>query len=112
MAHATHPTSPSALGSSPDEQRVREQLAARLLNRGVRVHSHDSTDSLGTLTEAVEGFEAAVEARGGDLMIDEPPAGKRAQPDNPSFVLPERLGNETADTYASRIDAATVRLRA
>ena len=103
------PESDTATG---EMQRVREQLAARLLNRGVRVHTQDTADALGTLTEAVEGFEAVVEARGGDLMLDEPPIGQIADPDNPAFVLPDRASNESAHSYASRIDTLTAKLHA
>lgn len=113
MASASNSDSSLPLDSANGEMaRVREQLAARLLNRGVRVHSQDTPDALGTLTEAVESFESAVEARGGDLMVDEPPAGQQAQPDNPAFVLPIRSSNESAETYASRIEAMTATLRA
>ena len=113
MANATNTdiSNPSATAAN-EMQRVREQLAARLLTRGVRVHTQDTPDALGTLTEAVEGFEAAVEARGGDLMVDEPPAGQPAEPDNPAFVLPIRASNESAHSYTSRIDALTAKLHA
>lgn len=113
MANATGSNiSPQSDTATDEMQRIREQLAARLLNRGVRVHTQDTADALGTLTEAVEGFEAAVEARGGDLMMDEPPAGQPGEPDNPAFVLPTRASNESAHGYASRIDALTAKLHA
>ena len=112
MTHAANATTTQSEEPTDETQRVREQLAVRLLNRGVRIHSHDTPDELGTLTEAVESFEAAVEARGGDLMVDEPPVGKPVDPDNAAFVLPVRASNESADTYTSRIDAATAKLRA
>jgi hypothetical protein len=109
MAHATE----SAADFSTEEvARVAQLLAQRLQSRGVLVHPQDSADDLATIMEAVELFEASVEARGGDLMMDEPPAGKRAQPDNATFVLPTRGAKETAHAFVSRIDAATARLRA
>ena len=95
-----------------ETSRVAQQLAARLESRGVTIHTQDSADELGTLTEAVENFEAAVESRGGDLMMDEPPSGQPAQPDNADFVLPERGAHESAHSFVSRVDAATARLRA
>jgi hypothetical protein len=99
--------------TSADElNRVTEMLAGRLRSRGVLVHPDDSADELGNLMEAVEAFEAAVEARGGDLMVDEPPAGKPVQPDNASFALPIRTARESAQAFLSRIEAATARLRA
>lgn len=109
MAHAT--TSDIDQGND-DIERVTSQLRQRLEARGVLVHEHDNADELGSITEAVESFESAVEARGGDLMVDEPPAGKRAQPDNPAFVLPKRNANESAHAFISRIDSATAQLRA
>jgi len=113
MASASNSdVSPQSDTATEAMRRVREQLAARLLNRGVRVHTQDTPDALGTLTEAVEGFEAAVEARGGDLMVDEPPVGHPAEPDNPAFVLPIRASNESAHSYTSRIDALTAKLHA
>ncbi len=113
MAKATNTDgAQSSAGSTEEMHRIREQLAARLLNRGVRIHTEDTPDALGTLTEAVESFEAAVEERGGDLMVDEPPAGKRAEPDNAAFVLPVRASNESANSYTSRIEAVTAKLRA
>lgn len=109
MAHATE----SAADFSTDEiARVAQQLAQRLQSRGVSVHPQDSADELGTIMEAVELFEASVEAKGGDLMVDEPPAGQPVQPDNAAFVLPTRAARESANTFVSRIDAATAQLRA
>ncbi len=63
-------------GASAELARVAEQLAARLRGRGVTLHASDSADELGSLLEAVEAFENAVEANGGDLLVDEAPAGK------------------------------------
>lgn len=109
MAHAAKP---AADDSSEEQSRVAELLSARLSSRGVSVHSQDSADDLGTITEAVERFEAAVESLGGDLMVDEPPSGQKAEPDNAAFVLPARSANETAHTFVSRIESATAQLRA
>lgn len=98
--------------SAGERARVAELLRQRLEARGVLVHSHDSAEDLGNTMEAVERFESAVESRGGDLMMDEPPSGKHAQPDNDAFVLPARGATETAHAFISRIDAATAQLRA
>lgn len=108
---ASRPASPTD-SVTAETQRVREQLASRLQARGVMVHDKDTADDLGTLTESVEAFESAVIARGGDLMMDEPPAGHRAEPDNPAFVMEKRHANETAQAFSSRIDAAAAELRA
>jgi hypothetical protein len=54
--------------------------------------------------EAVEAFEQAVEAHGGDLMVDSYPA---AEPDDERFVLPMRTNEESLVRYAGRVRAAT-----
>jgi hypothetical protein len=59
---------------------------------------------LADLLGAVERFELAVEARGGDLMVDDL---KSSQPDDPHFVLPARMPDEPARDYIARIDAGT-----
>ncbi len=67
------------------------EVATRLRDRGV----------------AVTGG-AAVEAHGGDLMMDDL---KSSQPDDPHFVLPRRTRGEAIRAYIGRIDEATERLR-
>ncbi|MEP6763776.1 MAG: hypothetical protein ABJB66_05655 [Gemmatimonadaceae bacterium] len=96
---------------TPDVERANELLSTHLHSRNVLVHSSDNSDELASMMEAVEAFEAAVEARGGDLMIDEAPEGKKGEPDNPSFVLPKRSSNETASAYIGRIRTATQAVR-
>jgi hypothetical protein len=54
--------------------------------------------------DAVEAFEQAVQRRGGDLMIDTPPA---QQPDDERFVVPTRADGESADAFISRLQSAT-----
>jgi broad specificity phosphatase PhoE len=95
-----------------EQQRVADQVADRLRKRGVFVHPRDSAEDVATLLEAVEAFEAAVEKNGGDLMVDEPPVGQSAEPDNPEFVLPERHNGESAMAFASRIEAMSAKLHA
>jgi broad specificity phosphatase PhoE len=90
-----------------DLARVSEELAGRLRARGVAVHEDDSTDAIVALVEAVESFERAVEAHGGDLMMDEPPAHHAGQPDDPHFLLPARGDDESFTQYRSRLVAAT-----
>ena len=96
---------------SDELKRVMDQLTARLRARGVDVNSEDSSEDLATLLEAVEAFEMAVEARGGDLMVDEPPAGQTAEPDNPAFVLPMRSAGEPIDAFIFRVETASRNLR-
>ncbi|HYC52359.1 MAG TPA: hypothetical protein VEB19_14705 [Gemmatimonadaceae bacterium] len=90
-----------------DVARVSEELAARLRSRNVTVHDSDSPDSILAMVEAVESFEQAVQAAGGDLMVDEPPASGTAQPDDARFLLPPRGDDESAAAYVKRLDAAT-----
>ena len=96
-----------------DRHRASEQRDAlnealdRLEMRGVDA-SDGSTDTVVELLEAVEAFERAVIARGGDLMLDTPPS---TQPDNPLFVLPRRSGDESLLEFTKRVRAATDRLR-
>ena len=91
--------------------RVTESLAARLAARGVAVHANDSPDAIVLLLEQVEAFERAVEAGGGDLMVDEPPAHHEGQPDDPHFLLPQRGDDESPSAYAKRLVDATLAIR-
>jgi hypothetical protein len=97
--------------SERDERRdVANEIAGRLRARGVHLTGHEDDDGLVRLLEAVERFEAAVARRGGDLMVDEPAGDDRPlQPDDSRFVLPRRQGNETVDTFITRVVMATER---
>ena len=112
MAPATPATPSDRDEQSDDVSRVTEQLRQRLEARSVLVHARDSVEDLGNIWEAVEAFEAAVEARGGDLMVDEPPAGHAAEPDDAAFVLPTRDDAESAQAFVSRIESMSAQLRA
>ncbi len=80
------------------------EVADRLRRRGIALTGAEGTDDLANLLSAVERFEAAVEAHGGDLMVDDL---KSPQPDDRHFVLPRREHAETIKAYIGRIDAAT-----
>ncbi len=80
------------------------EVADRLRRRGIAVTGAERTDDLADLLSAVERFEAAVEAHGGDLMVDDL---KSPQPDDRHFVLPRREHGQPIRTYINRIDAAT-----
>src|SRR5882672_9257549 len=84
------------------------EVADRLRRRGVALTGAERSDDLADLLSAVERFEKAVEAHGGDLMVDDL---KSVQPDDRHFVLPRRAHGEALRTYISRIDAATAGLR-
>ena len=84
-----------------------QQVAARLRKRGIDVTGHERSEDLADLFSAVERFEAVVEARGGDLMVDDLTS---TEPDDPNFVLPARKQGEALRAYIHRIEAATARL--
>ncbi len=93
-----------------DEERASAaaEVAARLRQRGIALTGAERSDDLADLLAAVERFEAAVEAHGGDLMVDDL---KSSRPDDRHFVVPRRAHGEAVRTYIGRIDEATVRLR-
>lgn len=84
------------------------QVAGRLHRRGIDVTGKESPEDLADLLSAVERFERLVEARGGDLMVDDL---QSSEPDDPHFVLPERRPAEPLRDYISRIEAAADRLK-
>ncbi len=84
------------------------EVAARLRNRGIAVTGAEGPADLADLLSAVERFETAVEAHGGDLMVDDL---KSVQPDDSHFVVPRRGHGEAVRAYIGRIDEATARLR-
>jgi hypothetical protein len=91
--------------------RVSQDIAGRLRTRGVRVRDDETPDDIVRLLEGVEAFERAVQSKGGDLMVDEPPARGTVQPDNPDFLLPKRADDESASAYLERLEAATQAVR-
>ena len=87
---------------------VAAEVADRLRHRGIVVGPSDGPADLSDLLSAVEAFESAVEAHGGDLMVDDL---KSVQPDDRHFVLPRRAHAEPIRAYIGRITAATSGLR-
>jgi hypothetical protein len=92
-----------------EERHAREEAEFRLRDRGVQVRSEDNDEEVADLLEAIERFEVAVEALGGDLFVDR--LGS-AEPEHPEFVPPRRRPVEKAVDYRGRIEAATHQLRA
>ena len=90
--------------------RVTDQLIGRLTALGIALSGDESPDQITQVADAGERFEDAVEARGGDLMIDEPPPGARGQGDVPDFVLPRRAADESLAAYVARLDRATAKV--
>jgi hypothetical protein len=93
--------------NSSEFHRVMLETADRLRQRGVILTGKESGDELVSLLDAVEAFELAVERRGGDLMVDEPPEGGTPQPDDVHFALPRRRERESVADYLVRILART-----
>ena|SRR5579864_2536394 len=92
-----------------DEQRsVAAEVRDRLERRGISVTGADRDADVVDLLSAVDRFEEAVEARGGDLMVDDL---KSSQPDDEHFVVPRRGASESLRDYIVRIDEAAFRLR-
>ena len=96
-------------GADADRARVARNVAAQLTQRGAGLTGDESPDDLVTLLEAVDRFEAARRARGGDSFTNSPDS---SDPDDPELVLPRRQPDEDAGSYASRIRAAAERLGA
>ena len=93
-----------------DIGRVSEQITGRLSRLGIDLDGNESPEVLADLAEAVERFEAAVVAAGGDLMVDEPPRGQKGQPDRPAFALPHRAADESIEMYIGQLDQATQKI--
>lgn len=105
-----------ALDPHRDEERagVELEVAARLRSRGVDLTGNERPDEMADLLDAVDQFEAAVEAHGGDLFVDTPTTRDRAHvelPDNPAYVLPARAPDESVRSYIGRIGEAAEQMR-
>lgn len=87
---------------------VAGEVADRLRRRGIALGDDERPEDLADLLAAVELFEAAVEARGGDLMVDDL---NSSEPDDPRFVLPARQADESVRDYLARVQTATVAVR-
>src|SRR5260370_1662892 len=76
------------------------EVATRLRDRGVAVTGGEKPEELVDLLSAVERFEAAVEAHGGDPMVD---GLKSSQPDQPHLLLPRPAPGATAPAFLGPI---------
>jgi hypothetical protein len=86
---------------------ARIELAGRIRQKGVVLSGGETSAQLDDLLTAIDRFESAVIARGGDLMVNTPTS---LPPENPEFVIPRRESGEDVDVYAGRILAAAARL--
>ena len=83
------------------------ELAGRIRQNGVLLTGGETSVQLDDLMTAIDRFEAAVIARGGDLFVNMPTSNP---PENPEFVILLRVPGEDAEAYAARINAAAERL--
>ena len=91
-----------------EERHARQEAEYRLSERGIRVEPSDSDEEVADLLEAIERFEAGVEAKGGDLFVNR--IGS-SEPEDPAFVPPQRRDGESATDYRRRIEAAADAVR-
>ena len=94
-----------------DLRRVSRDYADRLTTLGIRLTGTERPQELLDMVEAVDRFESAVESHGGDLMMDEGPGGRTAEPDDPHFALPVRTEHESVAGYLDRLARATDAVR-
>ncbi len=80
-----------------------EELAGRIRIKGVRVHGNESSAELDDILTAIDEFESAVMARGGDLMSNSPDS---TDPPNPEYVVPQRNAGESPGDYIGRVRKA------
>jgi hypothetical protein len=83
------------------------ELGGRIRQKGVLLTGRETSGELDDLMTAIDRFEAAVVARGGDLFVNTPFSD---QPESPDFVVPRRVAGEDAEAYAARINAVAERL--
>ena len=93
-----------------DQRRhVRDELEAWLRHRYIPLFGSESDEEVLSMVNAVERFEAAVMAAGGDLMVDSP---ESSEPEHPEFVVPRRRDDEAPDAYVARVHFAADRVQA
>jgi hypothetical protein len=88
---------------------VRQEMEGWLRSRAVTLTGEESDDGIARMVDAIERFEDAVVAAGGDLMVDTP---ESSRPEHPGLVLPRRGDDEAADQYADRIIVAAAKVAA
>ena len=86
---------------------VRDDVEARLRRSGVTLTGDESDDQLASMSEAVERFDDAVIAIGGDRMVD---SADSSEPAHRELVIPARRADESPDAYIARVQEATARV--
>ena len=95
------------LAARRELQRATSGIIGQLEQRTIVVRESDQPAELGDLLAAVERFEQAVAARGGDSMTNTP---ESTRPENVAYVIPARSDDESARAYIRRIDEAAARI--
>ena len=90
-----------------DRARASSVAASQLRHRGIDVDERESSDELAALLSAVERFESAVSALGGDRMVNSLDTDEH---DDEALVLPRRRGDESLTAYAARVTQAAEKL--
>ena len=106
-----NPPSRADDSSSKEFANAIREATSRISRRGVFLSGKETHAEIVELDEALEAFENAVDAAGGDLMVDEPPAGKRGEPDDPRFLLPQRVATMSVAAYVARLAQAVGAMR-
>ena len=91
-----------------DQRRAVAEAVVRLRPRGIEVSEDERAEDVVRLLEAVEAFESAVQAQGGDLMVN---SSTSRHPEDPRFVIPRRRDDESMPDYINRVRRASDRLR-
>ena len=84
------------------------EIAGRIRIKGIRIHGTESSAELDDILTAIDEFESAVMARGGDLMNNSP---ESTDPETPEYVIPQRKVGESAGDYVQRLGKARQRLK-
>lgn len=104
MARESNGPKESAAGRNRRLQdAITPELRSRARQKGVELDGTEAAEELDDLLSAIDRFEAAVEDRGGDLMVNQP---QSSPPENPGFVLPHRKAGERITPYITRVQAA------
>ena len=91
-----------------DRDHASAVAASQLRRRGIDVDDErESSDDVAALLSAVERFETAVSALGGDRMVN---SLDTDQHEDESLVLPRRRGDESLTSYADRVSRAAEKL--
>ncbi len=96
-------TSAEAIRNRRLQDTITPELRGRVHQKGVELDGTEGTEDLDDLLTAIDRFEAAVEEKGGDLMVNMPYS---SPPENPGFVLPHRKAGEAIGAYAGRVGQA------